>query len=130
MVHPLIKTTVAAACVFGPIGLAAPAFAGPALPLPGATLVIPVIDEETAVEEALEPEIVQPGSQEGIRQAPAGGPPVSEQEAVEQALEPELVTPTPKESGGGGGDGSAGEIPALQEAFPETNWPESDRRKE
>lgn len=129
MAYPLIKTTAALVCVVAPLGFAAPALAAPALPLPGATVVIPVIDEETAVEEALEPDVVQPGSQEGIKQSPAGGPPVSEQEAVEQALEPEEVTPTPKASGGGGGDGSAGEIPALQEAFPSTNWPKSDRKE-
>ncbi|MEZ5827302.1 MAG: hypothetical protein R3D30_00240 [Hyphomicrobiales bacterium] len=129
MAYPLSKTTAALVCVVAPLGFAAPALAAPALPLPGATVVIPVIDEETAVEEALEPDVVQPGSGEGIEQPAASGPPVSEQEAVEQALEPEEVMKAPKGEGSGGGDGSAGEIPALQEAFPETNWPGSDRKE-
>jgi hypothetical protein len=128
MTHPFIKVT-AAVFVFAPLGLAVPALAVPALPLPGTSVVIPVIDEETAVEEFLEPDMVPPGSGEGIKEPAPSGPPVSEEKAVEQFLEPDETMPTPKESGGGGGDGSAGEIPALQQAFPSTDWPASDRPK-
>ncbi|MGH6734967.1 MAG: hypothetical protein ACRECX_02650 [Methyloceanibacter sp.] len=104
MAHSLIKATVAA-FAFGAFGLVVPVFAVPLVPLDGTSAVIPIIDEETAVEEALEPDVMLPGSQEGA----GGGHP-------------------PAESGGGG-DGSAGEIPALEEAFPETNWPPSDRKE-
>ena len=104
---PLIKIA-AVSCVVGGVALAGPALAVPALPLEAVPFAIPVVDEQDAVEEALEPDVMLPGSQEGNsapgRPARAGG------------------------AGGGGGSGSD-EIDALQEAFPSTNWPQSDRKR-
>ena len=101
---PLIKIA-AVSCVVGGVALAGPALAVPALPLEAVPFAIPVVDEQDAVEEALEPDVMLPGSQEG-NSAPG----------------------RPARAGGGGGGGSD-EIDALQEAFPSTNWPQSDRKR-
>ena len=104
---PLIKIA-AVSCVVGGVALAGPALAVPALPLEAVPFAIPIVDEQDAVEEALEPDVMLPGSQEGTsapgRPARAGG-------------------------GGGGGGSGSDEIDALQEAFPSTNWPQSDRKR-
>ena len=97
---PLIKIA-AVSCVVGGVALTGPALAVPALPLEAVPFAIPVVDEQDAVEEALEPDVMLPGSQEGNS---APGRPAR---------------------AGGGGD----EIDALQEAFPSTNWPQSDRKR-
>jgi hypothetical protein len=101
---PLIKIA-AVSCVVGGVALAGPALAVPALQLEAVPFAIPVVDEQDAVEEALEPDVMLPGSQEG-NSAPG----------------------RPARAGGGGGSGSD-EIDALQEAFPSTNWPQSDRKQ-
>jgi hypothetical protein len=102
--HPIKAGAVA--FTLGAFAIMGPAQAlSPFSPAGAKALVIEVVDEETAVEEALEPDVMLPGSQEGGE---------GEQ---------------PAEAGGGGGDGSAGEIPALEEAFPSTYWPPSDREK-
>ena len=104
---PLIKIA-AVSCVVGGVALTGPALAAPALPLEAVPFAIPVVDEQDAVEEALEPDVMLPGSQEG-NSAPG----------------------RPARAGGGGGGGGSGsdEIDALQEAFPSTNWPPSDRKQ-
>ena len=102
---PLIKIA-AVSCVVGGVALAGPALAVPALPLEAVPFAIPVVDEQDAVEEALEPDVMLPGSQEG-NSAPG----------------------RPARAGGGGGGGGSDEIDALQEAFPSTNWPQSDRKR-
>ena len=104
---PLIKIA-AVSCVVGGVALAGPALAVPALPLEAVPFAIPVVDEQDAVEEDLEPDVMLPGSQEG-NSAPG----------------------RPARAGGGGGGGGSGsdEIDALQEAFPSTNWPQSDRKR-
>ena len=98
MHHPLIKAGVVA-CALG--GLAFVGLAQAASPLPFnefAPLAIPVIDEETAVEEMERPDEVPPGSQD------------------EAAPKAEM----PKSPAEDGGDVEEGE---LQKMFPETNWP-------
>jgi hypothetical protein len=99
----LIKTT-AAFGLAGGLMLAGHAFAV-SLPPPGssAPFAIPVIDEQEAVEQHLDPEDYPPGSQEGG-----------------------AANPAPKASDG---DGDNAEIRELQRAFPSTNWPPSDRPK-
>jgi len=99
---PLIKIA-AVSCVVGGVALTGPALAVPALPLEAVPFAIPVVDEQDAVEEALEPDVMLPGSQEG-NSAPS----------------------RPARAGGGG---ESDEIDALQEAFPSTNWPQSDRKQ-
>jgi len=99
---PLIKIA-AVSCVVGSVALTGPALAVPALPLEAVPFAIPVVDEQDAVEETLEPDVMLPGSQEG-NSAPG----------------------RPARAGGGGG---SDEIDALQEAFPSTNWPQSDRKQ-
>lgn len=99
----LIKTT-AAFSLAGGLVLAGQAFAVP-VPPPGDTVpfVIPVIDEQEAVEQHLDPEEYPPGSQEGRAANPAPG--------------------------ASDDDGGNAEIQELQRAFPSTNWPPSDRPK-
>lgn len=76
----------------------------PALPNDGTQLVIPVIDEETAIEELERPNEVPPGSQEG---------------------------PGPGNAPAEHGDGDAGdEVRELQRAFPSTEWPPSMKNEE
>ena len=100
MSFALIKAA-AVPCVLGGLAFTGQALAVPALPLEPTPFVIHV-GEQTAVEEALEPDVMLPGSQE------SGGA-----------------------AGSSGGDTSSGgdeEINELQRAFPSTNWPPSDRK--
>jgi hypothetical protein len=92
---------VVVSCVLGGVAFTGQALAVPALQLEdAASIVIPVVDEQEAVEQFLEPDEYPAGSQE------ESGP-----------------GQAPQAESGGGGD----EIDALQEAFPSTNWPPSDR---
>lgn len=101
MSFPLIKAA-AVSCVLSGLAFTGQAFALPAPQLEPAPFVIQVIDEQDAVEEALEPDVMLPGSQEGGNAAGSRGGGES----------------------GGGGD----EVNELQRAFPSTNWPPSDRQ--
>jgi hypothetical protein len=98
MRHSFIKAG-AVACALGGLAFVGPAQAVSPLPFNDiAPLAIPVIDEETAVEEMERPDEVPPGSQE------------------EKAPE----TAAPKAPAEGEGDVEEGE---LQKMFPETDWP-------
>jgi hypothetical protein len=102
---PVFLTKATAA--FGLAGgfmLASHVFAVPVPPSGSfAPFVIPVIDEQEAVERHLDPGDYPPGSQDGG-----------------------AANPAPKASDGDGGNA---EIRELQSAFPSTNWPPSDRPK-
>lgn len=98
MHHHLIKAG-AVALALGGLAFVGPAQAVSPLPFNDvASLAIPVIDEETAVEEMERPDEVPAGSQD---------------EAAPKSAAPEA----PAE---GKGDVEEGE---LQKMFPETNWP-------
>lgn len=98
MPHSLVRAGVIA-CALGGLAFVGPAQAVSPLPFNDvAPLAIPVIDEETAVEEMERPDEVPPGSQD---------------EAAPKAE-------APKAPAQGEGDVEEGE---LQKMFPETNWP-------
>ena len=101
MSFPLIKAA-AVPCVLGGLAFTGQALAVPALPLEPTPFVIQIIDEQTAVEEALEPDVMLPGSQE------SGGAAGSR--------------------GGNAGNEGVDEINEVQRAFPSTNGPPSDRQ--
>jgi hypothetical protein len=102
----LVRTgVVAGTLVF--LAFAGHAAAGlPTLPNSANPLVIPVIDEETAIEELERPNEVPPGSQEG--NAPAKTAPMEDD----------------------ADNGADPEVRELQRAFPSTEWPPSMREKE
>ena len=104
MLHHVTKAAVAAVALAG-FGLLAPAHAVSPLPLNEvASPVIPVIDEETAVEELERPNEVEPGSQDK-----------GEKGETEQPQE----------------DNPAGEeVQELQRAFPSTEWPPTMKNEE
>lgn len=98
MPHSFIRAGVAV-CALGSLALVGPAQAVAPLPFNDvAPLAIPVIDEETAVEEMERPDEVPAGSQDEA--APKSGAPEAPAE--------------------GEGNVEEGE---LQKMFPETNWP-------
>ena len=112
MIRTVMKLGVA--CALGLFGLAG--FANAASPLAalhGAPILIPVIDENTAVEEHLEPEVVPPGSQEDSAEP-------KKEEPVEKA--PKKAEPE------SGADDDVG-AQEIQEQFPTEKYPPSMEEK-
>lgn len=89
------------ALAFGGLALSGQAFALSPVPLDDAGLTIPVVDEETQVEEHLNPAETPPGPQD---------------QAAPQAA-------APAQAGKGEGEGGDVEEKELQNMFPSTDWP-------
>ena len=111
MIGTVMKMGVA--CALGLFGLAGVANAASPLPLHAAPILIPVIDEGTAIEELERPNEVPPGSQEGAEE-PKKEEPVKE--------EPKKAEP----ESGADDDVGAREI---QEQFPTEKYPPSMEEK-
>jgi hypothetical protein len=96
----------AAVLALGALAFAGQAYAFSPLPLKDPGSIAVKVGEGTAVEQEERPNQVPPGSQE------QSGAAVKDQ---------------PADQGENSGANSAGEIPALQQAFPQTDWPPADR---